>query len=817
MYTLPTKKNMLETQKFYQDIMTKQNFYVKLFCNKRGLGISSLFRGLAVLEPAHICRTVPMTIRGDKPMMYEQEQDNYIVDHIIHLMNFLQENHLDMDQVMSGADQKILKHIEKSPDFLTAYEIVCFMNEMPGGFIIYFADSTEQIIYANRAALQIFQCDTMAEFRSYCGNSFRGLIHPEDLEEVEQSIQFQISNSQASLDYVEYRTIRKDGEIRWIEDYGRFIHSNTFQDIFYVFISDATEKHNRQIAERESLIHESNLEKQKYQTMIQEFDKERTLINGEYLRRLEVIQGLSVNYESIFYADIEQDQIVPYRLSGRCQAVYDESVPVYVLSRFMSRYINAWVHPEDQELVYKMTSLDYMREKLSDSQTFYMNFRVANSGEVQYLQLRVVNVGRADQVSQIVIGFRRVDEELQQEMEQKQMLAEALDNAKRAINAKDAFLSNMSHDIRTPLNAIFGFANLAKQNCKDPEAVRGYVERIETASKQLLDLVNKVLELAQTESGQIQAVETPCDLCSTIQEIFDFLKPQAVDKSIAFSLDFSQVSHKMVYCDYEKMKQLVLYLTNNAVTYTKPGGKVSITLAERENLPNQYAVFQLIVEDTGIGISQDFIKRIFEPFSREKNTTLSGIHGIGLGLTIAKSIVDMMGGTIDVESEVGKGSSFTITLRLRLMLENLSVHSEPASSDEETAEIQAGCQNILLVEDNEINLEIETEILQGLGFTVETAINGKLAVEKVSSAQPGQFDLILMDIQMPVMDGWQAAKEIRSLENPELANIPMIALSANVFESDVKKSIESGMNAHLPKPLDVGILLDTIDKLIHCL
>ncbi len=745
--------------------------------------------------------------------MYGPDQDNYIVSHIIHLMEILQKSQLDMDHLTDGAGQETFLSLLDSQDVRTAYEIVRFMDEMPGGFLIYYADEKEQIVYANRATLHIFQCRTMAEFREFTGNSFRGMVHPEDLDAVEQSISKQITGSQFDFDYVEYRSIRRDGAIRWIEDYGHFVHSEFFRDIFYVFISDATEKHNRQIAEKESLIQASQMEKQKFQDLIQKYDKEKALINREYLRRLEVIQGLSVNYESIFYADAAQDQIMPYRLSVRCRALFGEDFQVYKFSLFMLRYINAWVHPEDQDLLRKVTSLDYIQEKLSGSQTFYVNFRVASGGEVQYLQLRIVNVGKPGQVSQIVMGFRRVDEELQREMEQKQMLAEALDNATQAINAKNTFLSNMSHDIRTPLNAIFGFATLAKQNCQDPEAVYGYLERIETASRQLLDLVNKVLELSQTESGQVQVVEAPCDLCNTIEEVFSFLKPQTEDKGISFSLDCSGVSHKMVYCDQEKLKQLTLYLANNAVTYTKPGGKVSIVLTQRENLPNQYAVFQLAVEDTGIGISAEFLNRIFEPFTREKNTTLSGIHGIGLGLTIAKSIVDMMGGAIDVKSVVGKGSTFTVTLRLRLLLENLSAHEGSTCERREIPIPKEGGRNILLVEDNAINLEIETEILQELGFTIETAVNGRIAVEKVAESKPGEFDVILMDIQMPVMDGWQAAEEIRKLENPELANIPIIALSANVFERDVKKSIESGMNAHLPKPLDVAMLMDTIEKI----
>ena len=217
-----------------------------------------------------------------------------------------------------------------------------------------------------------------------------------------------------------------------------------------------------------------------------------------------------------------------------------------------------------------------------------------------------------------------------------------------------------------------------------------------------------------------------------------------------------------------------------------------------------------MVEDTGIGISKGFLEHIFEPFEREKNTTFSGIHGTGLGLTIVKNLVDVMGGHIKVSSTVGKGSTFTVTLRFR-------IQNQPASfsSDTGAALSQLLNQKILLVEDNEINLEIETEILQGLGFFIETASDGSVAVEKVEKSKPGEFGLVLMDVQMPVMDGRQAAEAIRRLGDPDLSHIPIIALSANAYESDKKRSIESGMDAHLTKPIDIPVLLDTIARTIQ--
>ncbi len=729
-----------------------------------------------------------------------RQDGNYLGGNILGFLKLLKDNHLDINHIMEKKEREAFLALPEAKEYLTSYELVNFMDRMPGGFLIYFADGDEEIIYANQATRQMFQCETVEEFQAMTGNSFRGMVHPEDIEAVEESIQAQIGEGQGDLDYVEYRIIRKDGTARWIEDYGHYVPSEDFRDIFYVFLTDATEKRSRR-----------DQETQRLQNLMEAYDKEWTLINQEHLRRLEVIEGLSVNYETIFYVDLEKGLIMPYRLSVRSGPIFDQELQTLKYTQVISDYINRWVHPEDRAMFSKATDLDGIREKLAGNKSYYSNYRVLNGAEEQYLQMRVVNVGHQEQTTQIVMGFRRVDEEIQTEMKQKQLLAEALENANRAIGAKSTFLSNMSHDMRTPLNAIFGFSTLAKRNCNSPEIVLEYLDRIEASSRQLLDLINKVLELSQTESGDMRTVEEECNLCDILQEVYDFLLPQSVEKDMEFILDFSQITHREIYADEEKLRQLVMYLANNAVTYTKSGGRVSITASELEELPNQFAVYQLVVEDNGIGISKEFIEHIFEPFAREKNTTLSGIHGIGLGLTIAKNIVDMMDGTIEVQSEVGQGSTFIIHTRFRYQ----SQEAETSQAEDQDEAVQGNGQRILLVEDNEINLEIETELLEEMGFVVEPAENGSIAVEKLQQSAPGTYDLVLMDIQMPVMDGWQAARAIRRMSDPVLARIPIIALSANVFESDMRKSKESGMDAHLPKPLDIMHLLETIKEVLR--
>lgn len=478
------------------------------------------------------------------------------------------------------------------------------MNEMPGGFFIYRADQTEQIVYANKAVLRIFQCDNMKEFQSLTGNSFKGVVYSEDLDAVEESIKEQISASKYDLDYVEYRILCKDGSIRWIEDYGHFIHSETVGDFFYVFIGDATEKRNRQLSETEILINEKD---QALQEMIEKYNRELSLIDQEQLRRLKVIEGLSINYESILYVDLDTDKILPYRLSDRTQKQFNQKLQSRDFLGFASEYISSWVHPEDRELISKVTSPEYIRTKLLNAKTYYTNYRVINNGAIQYLQLRIVNVGSHDHISQIVMGYRIVDEEIQREMEQNQILEDALKNANMAMDVKNTFLANMSHDMRTPLNAIFGFTSLARKNISDSEVLTGYLDRIDASSHQLLDLIDKVLKISWLESHNAGIIESECSLMDIMKEVHSDLLSQASSKNIAFSLYADKLIHPDVHGDRDKLIQFLHYIANNAITYTPSGGKVTMSIEELEALPNNHAVYQFKIQDTGIGISENFL------------------------------------------------------------------------------------------------------------------------------------------------------------------------------------------------------------------
>lgn len=742
--------------------------------------------------------------------MDEERVHVNLIEHMLMMLSDPENDLFHKDSLYTQKENKNQLNLQDSHDLQIAKEIIQFMDEMPGGFLIYHADDEEKIIYANRALLRIFQCDSFQEFQEITGNSFKGIVYRQDLERVEESIWEQISASQYDLDYVEYRIVRKDGSIGWIEDYGHFVHSESIGDIFYVFMGDATEKKKRLQTEKAMMLKESLQKEQKLQNLIEEYDRERNLINQEYLRRLEVIEGLSVNYESILYVDLEADLVLPYRLSNRTKEQFVKTDDIRQYTQYVLDYANSWVHPEDREMVLKATDPGYIREKLAENKTYYINYRVIENKQIVYLQLRVVNVGNKENISQIVMGYRREDDEILYEMEQQRILEEALKNVNLANVAKNTFLSNMSHDMRTPLNAIFGYTALAQKNVTDAIEVQNYLRKIETSSRQLLDLISKVLEISWTESKDFHVTESECNLNDILHDIHRTLFSKASEKNISFYLSTAGLEHCDVISDGDKLRQLLLYLVDNAVTYTKHGGRVDVIAMELEQHSMDHAVYQFVIRDTGIGIKDEFLEHIFEPFEREKNTTFSGIHGTGLGLTIARNITHMLGGNIEVESAVGMGSTFTVTFRLR-------IQDQLSSTLVDTDAVISGLMNrkILLVDDNDINLEIESEILHGLGFQTDLAEDGSIAVEKIKNSQPGEYVLVLMDIQMPVMNGWQATRAIRNLETPALANIPIIALSANAFESDKRASIESGMDAHLEKPMDVPMLLETVAKTIQ--
>lgn len=379
--------------------------------------------------------------------------------------------------------------------------------------------------------------------------------------------------------------------------------------------------------------------------------------------------------------------------------------------------------------------------------------------------------------------------------------------AEEASKAKTFFLSNMSHDIRTPLNAIIGYTTLADQEGVTSEEKSAYIHKIDIAGRQLLEIVNDVLDMSRIESGKFVLEPSCVDLESCVKEAGDLVRVQLEAKNIGLSVS-CDISHKWVLCDKVMLDRALMNLLCNAGKFTEENGTVSLKLKE---LGSDEAAghYEIRIKDTGIGMSPEFAERLFVPFERERTSTVSRIQGTGLGLAITKRIVDMMGGSIDVRTEQGKGTEFTITVDLPLT----EPEAEIAAND--GAEVSFEGMRALLVEDNMINMEIAQLLLDQAGFVIETAENGQIALDMTAASEPGYYDVILMDIQMPVMDGYMAAQAIRSLPDKALASIPIIAMTANAFQEDIKKAEEVGMNGHIAKPLDIPSMMATLQQVLR--
>jgi len=389
-------------------------------------------------------------------------------------------------------------------------------------------------------------------------------------------------------------------------------------------------------------------------------------------------------------------------------------------------------------------------------------------------------------------------------------LEDALAAAQHANKSKTTFLNSMSHDMRTPMNAIIGFTSLAVAHIDNTELVKNYLTKIITSSNHLLSLINDVLDMSQIESGNVRIEENEAKLPEIIHNLRTIVQPDIHARQLEFHIDMTDVVNEDIICDKLRLNQVLLNLLSNAMKFTKTGGMVSLCVVQKNGAPSGYAAYEFRVKDTGIGMSREFQKHIFEPFEREQTSTVSGIQGTGLGMSITKNIVDMMGGTITVISEEGKGSEFIVSLQFKTNDEPVQCKTVPEYEEKAVSQIDFKGKKILLVEDNEMNQEIVVAILEEAGLFVDTAEDGTVAVDIMKSAKPGQYDLILMDIQMPHMDGYEATRAIRALTGPKISGIPIIAMTANAFEDDKRRAIEAGMNGHIAKPFDVGKLFETL-------
>ena len=425
------------------------------------------------------------------------------------------------------------------------------------------------------------------------------------------------------------------------------------------------------------------------------------------------------------------------------------------------------------------------------------------------LILALVQVFRWNSARDFFIQQEHSEQEYRKSLEQKNIALQlAVQRETKANLAKREFLFNMSHDIRTPMNAIIGFTALAQTHIDDRGQVEDYLKKISVSSQHLLSLINDVLDMSRIESGKVTLEAKPVHLPELVHELRDIIQAVVSKKDLSLTLDTVGVENEDVIADPLRLEQILINVLANAVKFTPDGGQISLWIVQKDTAPAGYADFEFHIKDNGIGMSEEFQKHIFEQFARERTSTVSKIQGTGLGMAITKSLVDMMGGGITVKSEQGKGSEFTISLRFPIG-EAKTGQTPPAAK----ASAFTG-KKLLVVEDNELNLEIASTLLEEAGFEVDTAENGKIAVEKVEAASADRYDLILMDIQMPEMDGYEATRRIRALPDTKKAALPIVAMTANAFEDDRKNALHAGMNGHIAKPLDIQKLFQVLSELL---
>ena len=1231
-------------------------------------------------------------------------------------------------------------NIRNNVDKFTINDIV---QGIPGGFFIYHAGGNEELIYINDAMLHLFRCDTIEEFQELTGNSFKGIVHPDDLERVEGYIAHQIEGDPQELDYVEYRIIRKDGEICWVEDFGHLVHDETEGDIFYVFISDITEriqKLDRERSSHQEMIDAASSRERQYMTAITsdaiamyEVNLSKDLMEGkatrflgdkeisiaedmgfsmprrysefvrclgkhvpvgdrkdyydhcspEYLlscyekgildpccdfwiqdgsgrwiyahkifvitkneitgdivaialikdhselrkkqdqniKQMEMIQALSVDYANVYWVNLTKDTVQAFRMSNEIIKNFGNRFQEGSYIDLIRFYVNTSVFEPDKEMLLAYAAPEHLMEVLEKESSCAANYRIVRDGKIEYYRMTASRIESAGEDVEIAIGFSNVDKEVRHEMEQRRLVEDAyeiisglsseynfigliepesgsmsvykstdesaeiadiltvqknyydaiyaygkyvipedkeiwfdvtrienvverlqrknidnvivrcirknsqkmdyiqftftrvsgtgdtfqlvmaekkitetiekelmqrnllrryellfvsatadiysrllrvdletwetiridikdgdftridmgnwedylearlmdmvpgdrekvrsifcrsaleqakagdkltcsyesdaedhvgtikyysvtarihgekgqrfatvfsIDNtelveserkqkallestlaqAQQANAAKTTFLSNMSHDMRTPMNAIIGFSAIAASHIDNVERVKDCLDKIMSSSNHLLSLINDILDMSRIESGKVQIQEQECNLSELLHTLANIIQPQVKGKKLDFFIDTIDVTDEDIYADPLKLNQIFINILGNAVKFTPEGGTVSFRMCQKPCAVKGYGTYEFSIKDTGIGMSDEFLEHIFEPFERESSTLKSGIEGTGLGMAITKRLVEIMGGTIEVSSVKGEGSEFVIILDLKLqensdtgqniveleglralvvdddvdtcssitgMLRQIGMRPEWTNSageavqrarkaydeqnpfhtyildlnmpeqngietagkireavggdipvlimtaydwsdvedeakeagitafcnkplfmsdlknallkanhlaEERTAEISFtdidfSGKRVLLAEDNELNREIAAEILQEAGFTVEMAVDGSDAVNMVEKSEEYYYDIILTDIQMPVMDGYEEVVAIRNMKRKDVETMPIIAMTANAFEEDKALALKCGMNGHIAKPLDISAVFRTLHE-----
>ena len=553
------------------------------------------------------------------------------------------------------------------------------------------------------------------------------------------------------------------------------------------------------------------------------FVDERVRKEEEYKRSIEqelnVIRGLASDLVSLYTVNLEEGTYRTYSISKEAEDIRPIVENSGTLSLSFHKFAEGFIHEEDKDKFLWFADTEHIRQALENTRSHKIMMRRNYGGDWRWIELNMIKVEPvSESAKNVILAFTNRDRQVKEEFETRKQLRDALSMAETANKAKTDFLFSMSHDIRTPMNAITGYTNMAIKHIEEKDKVLDYLNKTQKAGSMLLSLINSVLEVSRIEAGHATIDEQPGDVYLSFANISTTMQELAATKDISLSFEFLNIKDRYVYADFSRCIRVFTNIISNAIKYTPSGGCVEVTCEQAGVAKDDIATYRYTVTDNGIGMSEEFQKHVFDQFSRENTSTVSGIQGTGLGMSVVKSFVELLGGTVTVKSKKGQGTTFTVLLPFKLQKEML--HTDPVSGEvlsddadnaKNTDSISFAGRKVLLVEDNEMNREIATEILEEAGLIVDTAEDGSIAYDIMIMAKPGDYDAILMDIQMPVMDGYTATKKIRELDNG-MEIIPIIALSANAFAEDRKKSIEAGMNDHISKPINISHLKETLAK-----
>ena len=551
--------------------------------------------------------------------------------------------------------------------------------------------------------------------------------------------------------------------------------------------------------------------------MIQETENRVQEINihDQELRRAAAIIGsLSSMFFATYYVNLSKDTFRPVIQKEMVGNVLGDERNY---TQGIKLYAESFICPEDRETYLKCFDRQNLLDTLCKEQSFVATeYRMLPDAQNKraWIRASVVLAEMAEDGSpkRAVYVAQDVTESKQKEEREQQALREACEAANHANEAKSEFMSRMSHDIRTPMNAIIGMTAIAEKHLDDKERVADCLKKITVSSKHLLSLINEVLDMSKIESGKIELVEEEVNLAELIDNLVTMIRPVIQGKNHNLAVDVTNVKHENVIGDGVRMQQIFMNILSNAAKYTPDGGKIELNVVEKPSGIQGYSSYEFMFRDNGIGMSKEFLEKLFEPFSREASSRVNKIEGTGLGMAIARNIARIMNGDIVVESVLGKGTTFVVTLSFKLADGTDSDAKKKEAQSQIDHETMLVGRRVLLVEDNALNREIAEEVIAQTGVLVESAADGKEALEMFEKSPAQYYDMIFMDIQMPVMNGYDATRAIRALAHEDAASIPIIAMTANAFAEDIRMSREAGMNEHLTKPLDMEQLMQCLRK-----